>query len=54
MEAICYHNNPEVPREIIKHSMWVGKSLVQTGHLKHYLVVYKYIAIAFLVALLIL
>jgi glycosyltransferase involved in cell wall biosynthesis len=27
--AVCYHNNPETLGEAFKHSMWVGRSLVQ-------------------------
>jgi cellulose synthase/poly-beta-1,6-N-acetylglucosamine synthase-like glycosyltransferase len=28
--AVCYHNNPETLGEVFKHSMWVGKSLLQS------------------------
>lgn len=49
MDAICYHNNPETLSEVYKHSKWVGKSLVQAGALKEYLVAYKYWLLAFVI-----
>ncbi len=41
MKAICYHNNPENIKEIIKHSAWVGKSLLQTWVIFEYIKIYK-------------
>jgi hypothetical protein len=30
--AKCYHNNPEHLGEILKHSRWVGRSMIQDTH----------------------
>jgi len=27
--AVCYHNNPETLKEVFKHSLWIGRSLVR-------------------------
>ena len=35
-KAICYHNNPEKLREVFKHSIWVGKWLMESGQIKNY------------------
>ena len=35
-QAICYHNNPETLSEAYKHSIWVGKWLMESGQIKYY------------------
>lgn len=35
-KAICYHNNPEVFLEVFKHSIRVGKGLMESGQIKEY------------------
>lgn len=48
--AICYHNNPEKISEWYKHSIWVGKWLIQSWQIKEYWNKYKLWILTFLLS----
>jgi hypothetical protein len=48
-KSICYHNNPESLKEVYKHSIWVGKGLMQSWQIKDYTKKYLLRIIAFII-----
>lgn len=47
--AIAYHNNPESFAEIIRHSQWVGSSLLKSWEIQYYLNKYKLWVVIFVI-----